>query len=55
MQAVTTASDAAPALPLLPQPLALRGLELRNRIVVSPMATYNAECPASALNGSNKR
>ncbi|MCR4522197.1 NADH:flavin oxidoreductase/NADH oxidase [Bosea sp. 47.2.35] len=43
MQAVTTASDAAPALPLLLRPLALRGLELRNRIVVSPMATYSAD------------
>ncbi|PTM42753.1 NADH:flavin oxidoreductase/NADH oxidase [Bosea sp. 124] len=31
-----------PALPLLLRPLMLRGLALRNRIVVSPMATYSA-------------
>ncbi|SFC10691.1 anthraniloyl-CoA monooxygenase [Bosea sp. CRIB-10] len=35
-------AGAEPALPLLLQPLALRGLVLKNRIVVSPMATYGA-------------
>ena len=35
--------EAAPLRPLLLQPLKLRGLTLRNRVVVSPMATYSAE------------
>jgi 2,4-dienoyl-CoA reductase-like NADH-dependent reductase (Old Yellow Enzyme family) len=42
MPAAPLAVEAATAGPLLLQPLALRGLELRNRIVVSPMATYSA-------------
>jgi 2,4-dienoyl-CoA reductase-like NADH-dependent reductase (Old Yellow Enzyme family) len=43
MTAVAIGAGAVPAPPLLLQPLTLRGLELRNRIVVSPMATYSAE------------
>jgi 2,4-dienoyl-CoA reductase-like NADH-dependent reductase (Old Yellow Enzyme family) len=43
MSTVAIEIGTAPALPLLLQPLTLRGLELSNRIVVSPMATYSAE------------
>jgi 2,4-dienoyl-CoA reductase-like NADH-dependent reductase (Old Yellow Enzyme family) len=38
----TTQAKTEPTLPLLLQPVTLRGLTLKNRIVVSPMATYSA-------------
>jgi len=37
------AGDAAPARPLLFTPIGLRGLTVRNRIVVSPMCQYRSE------------
>lgn len=42
-QATPTTPDAAASLPHLFRPLALRGLTLRNRLVVSPMCQYSCE------------
>lgn len=39
---MSVAEAAAPARPLLFEPIRIRGLELKNRVVVAPMATYSA-------------